>query len=435
MPLLDQAVRLTAGDSVANIPFNLFQQIVNIPNTEVEALNSSASSLFFTGSWWTPSATNIWGEDPGDPGHFMGLTNLMIPFKTISGLGSPEIDPDAAAAGTAGLGQQLALLAAAQLPPSASCDATWCAPVVPTSPITGFAGIDKTIWLASALSGTQHMPLFDGWFQVPLSDLMSGYTFPTVVSPSAGVGEGGSVPDGFGFAGTVDGPNGENLMPWSGLDFTFNPLGPFQSFYHSLLAPPAFGGFEILNIEELGRALQAVAAGSIVDFYPFVPGSPACAGTCAMPDALTTEGLLRAIDNFWPGNALIEQWLALNDAGLANGATPEQTEFATEFLHHNIFDLGNPLPSDPVNPEPFTVAAPVASLIQLMQDIGAQSFAQGMADVLSPPPSDVPAWLVETPAPFGVDPLMAGLMQFTHDSGVQGFFPALADLAGFEPAF
>lgn len=387
-PLLDQAVQLAAGDSILNVPFNLFQQLVNIPRTEVEALNSSARSLLFTGNWWTPSATNIWGEDPGDPGHFMGLTNLMIPFKAISGLGSPEIDPDAAAAGTAGLGQQLALLAAAELPASASCDATWCAPVVPTSPITGFTGIDQTIWFAAALTGTQPVPLFNGWFQVPLSDLTSGYTFPTVVSPSAGVGAGGSVPDGFGFAGTVDGPNGENLMPWSGLHFTLNPLGPFHNFYNSLLAPPSVGGFEILDLEELGRAVQAVAAGTVVDFYPFVPGSPACAGACDLPDWLTTAGIIRGIDSFWPGNTLIQQWLTLNEAGLANAATPDQIDFATEFLQQGGFDLGNPLPSDPVNPEPFTVAAPIASLIELMQDSGVQGFAQALADGIGPAPAD-----------------------------------------------
>lgn len=398
MPVLHQAVRPAADDSVLNIGFNLFQQLVNIPSTEVDALNSSARSLLFTGNWWVPSATNIWGEDPGDPGHFMGLTNLLIPFKEISGLGSPEFDPDAAAAGTAGLGQQLALLAAAELPVSASCDATWCAPVVPTSPITGFTGIDQTIWFASALAGVQHVPLFDNWFQVPLSDLTTGYTFPTVVSPSAGVGEDGSVPDGFGFAGTVAGPNGEHLMPWSGMEFTFNPLGPFHNFYNSLLAPPSLDGFDILNPEELGRAVQAVAAGTIVDFYPFVPGSPACAADCDMPDWLTTEGLVRAIDNFWPGNALIGQWLALSDAGLANGATPEQIDFATEFLRHSLVDVGNPLPSDPVNPEPFSIAAPLLGLMQMMQDSGIHGFAQALADGAGSVPADFGA--------FGLDALL-----------------------------
>ena len=30
-------------------------------------------SLFFSGIWWVPSATNLWGTDPGDLGHYMGL--------------------------------------------------------------------------------------------------------------------------------------------------------------------------------------------------------------------------------------------------------------------------------------------------------------------------------------------------------------------------
>lgn len=384
--MVERAVRLVADGSLLNVPFNLFQDIVNIPSTEVEALNVSASSLFFTGNWWSPSATNIWGEDPGDPGHFMGLTNLLIPFPEISGLGSPEIDPVADANGTAGLGQQLALLAAAELPASASCDATWCAPVVPTSPITGFSGIDQDIWLLSILTGMQQFPLVDNWFQVPLSDLLDGYTFPAVENPSAGVGPNGSVPDGFGFAGTVDGPNGENLMPWSGADFTFNPLGPFQNYFNSLMAAPDYTAFQLPDVEELGRALQAVAAGSVIDFYPWVPGSPACAGACEMPEGLTSAAIVRGIDSFWPGNPLIEQWLALTDTGQANGATPEQIDFAAEYLHgqHTAFDLDNPLPSDPANPEPFDVAPAMLSLIEFMKDSGMQAFAAELAALDGP---------------------------------------------------
>ena len=70
-----------------------------------------------------PSATNIWGIDPGDLGHYMGVLDLLIPFPQISGLDQPEIDPTADANGTAGLAQQIGLLAAAELPTSSSCDA------------------------------------------------------------------------------------------------------------------------------------------------------------------------------------------------------------------------------------------------------------------------------------------------------------------------
>src|SRR6476659_1899443 len=108
LPVLSIETRLVdAGDSILNIPFNLFQDFVNIPANEVGALNLLADSLFHTGTWVASSATNLWGEDPGDPGRFMALTDMLVPFSAISGLGQPEIDPVADAAGTAGLGQQV----------------------------------------------------------------------------------------------------------------------------------------------------------------------------------------------------------------------------------------------------------------------------------------------------------------------------------------
>lgn len=397
---VERAVQLTAdGDSVLNIPFNLFQQLVNIPGTEVDALNLMARSLFYTGNWFTPSATNLWGEDPGDPGHFMATIDMLVPFKAISGLGSPEIDPEAMANGTAGLGQQLALLVAAELPVSASCNADWCAPLVPATEITGFTAIDRTIWTLATATGVQPFPLFTNWFQVPVSDLMSGdFTFGDVVNPSHGVGPDGSVPDGFGFPGTVAGPDGEHLMPWSGLDFTFNPLGPVQNFYNSLLAPPDMSGFDIPTVEEIGRAVQAFTAGMVVDFNPYVAGSPACVMDCLLPGhgALSTEGIVRSIGNAWPGNPLIDQWLAEAAGGTANGPTAHQTDFAIQFMQgqQQNFDLGNPLPSDPPDtidhPAPFDVSPVMAGLIEMMKDNGVRDFAQSFADWIGFDPDNNP---------------------------------------------
>src|SRR5690625_4488254 len=68
--LVGQALRLLDAESLLNVPFNLFQDIVNVPQTEIEAMQQLADSLLYSGTWWTASATNIWGEDPGDPGHF-----------------------------------------------------------------------------------------------------------------------------------------------------------------------------------------------------------------------------------------------------------------------------------------------------------------------------------------------------------------------------
>src|SRR5690625_2839435 len=147
---------VSAGDSLLNVPLNLFQAMVNIPNTEVGAITELGNSLIYTGNWWSPSATNIWGEDPGDPGHFMGVIDMMFPFSQISGQGSPEpgapgFDWDEAAAGHLGLGQQFTLLADAEIPVSASSDADYSAPLLPSSEITGSAYLDHNAWFFAAL--------------------------------------------------------------------------------------------------------------------------------------------------------------------------------------------------------------------------------------------------------------------------------------------
>ncbi len=145
--------RLVDTDSVLNIPVNLFDDIANIPNTEVGAVDIFSDSLFFSGDWWVPSATNLWGTDPGDLGHYMGLIDMAIPFQEISGQDQPEIDPTADADGTAGLAQQISLLAAAELPTSASCDAETCAPMTPPDVITGSTAFDRLIGFLDAITG------------------------------------------------------------------------------------------------------------------------------------------------------------------------------------------------------------------------------------------------------------------------------------------
>ena len=74
-------------------------------------------------------------------------------------------------------------------------------------------------------------------------------------------------------------------MPWSGTTFKWDPLLPLKSFYDSLTADPdttgVFGtGVHIPSLAEIGRAFQSLLAGLVVDFNPFVPGSPVCPGIC-----------------------------------------------------------------------------------------------------------------------------------------------------------
>jgi len=118
-------VALAASSSILNIPFNLFQAIVNIPYNEVQALNVLSDGMFLGGPWFVASNTNIWGVDPADPPKFEAAAFLLVPFPALSGLGAGEFDWDA------GLGQQLAGLAAAELQVNKDCVVGVCLPFTP----------------------------------------------------------------------------------------------------------------------------------------------------------------------------------------------------------------------------------------------------------------------------------------------------------------
>ncbi|MEO9201862.1 MAG: hypothetical protein ABI253_05650, partial [Mycobacterium sp.] len=262
LTVAERAVQLAAEGSLLNVPFNLFQDLVNIPHNEIQAIESLGNSLFFSGVWLAASGTNIWGEDPGDPGHFMAIIDMMLPFRELSGQGSPapgygDFSWDDAAAGHLGLSQQIVLMLNAQIPVSASSDADWSGPLLPSAPITGYVPIDQLLWNALIWSGAQPYPMINDWFKVPFSDLQDGYTFGDAVNPSAGVGEYGAVPtddvyqlpgthpqtvdQGFGLNedGYALNANGNviQLMPWSGQEFKLDLAYPFQHFWESLQAP------------------------------------------------------------------------------------------------------------------------------------------------------------------------------------------------------
>ncbi len=176
------AVRLVDTFNPLDVPVNLFYDILNIPYNEVQALDADAESLFFSGTWAVTSSTNIWGIDPGDPGHFQAGTDLLFPFPALSGMTGDinagnydffgnEYDWNA------GLGQQLTGLVAAEAPVNAFCAAEGCTPIAATSPITGGQPIDSLLWWEGILTGLQKFPLINNWFQVPLSQLFNGYDF------------------------------------------------------------------------------------------------------------------------------------------------------------------------------------------------------------------------------------------------------------------
>ncbi|MEB3030793.1 hypothetical protein [[Mycobacterium] nativiensis] len=450
MTAVERELLLVSGaDSLLNVPLNLFQALANVPSTELGAMTILGNSLIYSGNWWSPSATNIWGEDPGDPGHFMGIVDMMFPFTQISGQGSPEpgapgFSWDDAAAGHLGLGQQLSLLADAELPTSASSDADYSAPLLPSSEITGSAFLDHNLWFFAALSGLQPYPLFQNWFQVSPAELFNGYTFPTVINPSMGVGTDsagnpdGSVPSDptLGFVGThpatpadianlpqdaatqsegihvvpgtdqVVNGNGNpvNLMPWSNETFKLDPLYPFQNFWNSLQAPVDLNtyasGFQIPTLDDIGRALQTLTAGQIIAYDPSSPGDPFCGTTCLANPSMTPPALVSELDKMWPGNPYIEDWLTQANAdsplnafyGMANGPTPHQVD-VNNALSQSLqqwFDVGNPSPDNP--------------------------------------PANI-----DTPIAFVPSPAMQQLIDLMQQTGVQQTFADLANLAGYQP--
>jgi len=343
-PVSSIATRLV---DFTDIPVNLFNDIVNIPFNEVQGFDVLSNSLFFSGDWWVPSAVNLWGTDPGDLGHYMGLLDVLIPFSSISGLDQPEIDPVADAAGLAGLAQQIGLFAAAELPVSASCDAETCYPMTPPNVITGSTGFDRDIGFLQAFFGqatdahNQPFGLFSNWFQVQFAELANGtFTFgkgdPGIIDPSPGTGPAGEVPDGYGFFGTTDPTEGNaGFMPWDGITFKLNLLGPFENFFNSLLADPSSNPIEIPTITEIGQAFQNFAAGSVIAFDPFLMGSPACPALCDLPANLTQTALVQDILSWDPSNTTIQAWLD----GANNNATMFQQEAAVALLQTGQFNL------------------------------------------------------------------------------------------------
>jgi len=363
-----------AAASLLNVPVNLVTDLVNVPYNEVQALNELSSSLLFSGPWFVASATNIWGVDPGDPGHFMSVIDLLVPFPALSGLGLGELNQN-------GLGQQVWQLAAAELPVNGYCAASGCPPNMPTSPITGITWVDQWLWDLASATGQLRFPLIDNFFKVPLSQLASGFTFgpnsPDYADPS-----GPAYPE-FGFLGTteVTGPNGpEYLMPWANTTFALDLSEPFQNFFTSLMADPSTNPIQLPDPVEVGRTLQALLAALVVAFDPTTAGSPLCAGDCSfLPAALNYPRIVQSIGNAWPGNSLIDEWLTAYDNNRANVPTAAQIQATVMALQQGFWDFGNPNP-----PPELTTGFNPSTLAPLFRNLWTTLD-------LNPPPLAVPA--------------------------------------------
>lgn len=348
------AVSLVDSSSLMNVPLNLFYDFVNIPANELHAIQFFTDNLFMAGPWFVVSPTNLWGVDPGDPTHFMSVTNFLVPFPALSGMNAPETDF------TGGLGQQLWGFMAAELPTSASCDALACQPELPVSPVTGMSGIDFWAWLPEMLQrGTTQdelFPLFANWINVPFNDLLNGYTFNPSFDGSTDPSGAVHPFTGWGIMeGGIPGTGPGDAMPWSGLTYTFEPWVPFENFFNSLMAAPPTDGIGGTGIDslyadptEIARIFQAFAAGNMM-FDPFTPGSPFCPGQCS--SVTDYPQLIQDINNSWPGNPVIQEWLTAYGNGTANVPTEAQIQNSIALLQDKSFwDFQNPSPPDNINP-------------------------------------------------------------------------------------
>ncbi len=254
-------VRL-AADSIANVPLNLAIDLINVPANEIEALNHWSDALQAGDSWWLKTPTNVWGWDPGNPPMLEALVAVLVPFPLISGNGGvpPGIDindPQKITANTPGsyfggsappgtLGYILNVIVAAETPMHAGC---------------GFTCDD----VLGALSG---------YFQVPVADILNGYTFPT-----------------------IENPNDPSYPPaWSGATVPpIDPTEPFTNYLASLTRDPAENPIKTVSLPDVLNVVRRLNDSATVAFNPWFPGSYLITGFPTYDSGILLQGLTDGI--------------------------------------------------------------------------------------------------------------------------------------------
>lgn len=257
IPTSRVAVQLTADGDLANVPLNLLYAIINVPANALKAIDAFAYSQFFSGPWLVPSETNIWGIDLGDPQRIQALVDMLVPIPALS---KP-------------LGEQLIGFLQAEMPTHTACDTMFCS-------------LDG--WMA----------LLQGYGRVPISELRSGYTFPTegptITDPH------GAVDGALGFPGTAIGSDGSDVYPWAGTTFTLDLGKPWADFWTSLTADPS--DHPLVSMPNVFQVLIDLATSWYVMLNPFLPGgtyipafpwldtdAPAAADFSALVDGVAGE--------------------------------------------------------------------------------------------------------------------------------------------------
>jgi hypothetical protein len=406
------ATQLVDAESLANVPLNLFYDLINIPANELYATQFFTDNLFMAGPWFVVSPTNLWGVDPGDPTHFMSVVNFAVPFPALSGMNSPETDF------SAGLGQQLWGFVASELPTNSGCAEASCLPLEPSSPITGLQGVDFYIWLNQILSGQEKFPLFNNWLDAQYTNgqyffnpSADGSTDPTnsvasgLVHPFQGWSSASDpLLGGQGIPGTGPG----DAMPWSGETYTFQPWVPFENFFNSLMAAPPTTGLDGTGIDpiyadptQIAQTLQAFAAG-LMFFDPFTPGSPFCPGECTSVTSagLDYPNLIKDIGNMMPGNPVINEWLTAYANGTANVPSEATIQNSIALLqNHNFWDFQDAPYVGNNAPGTFDLATLAPEFHQFWTELGftvppladASSYPADVSEILGPLASMMPA--------------------------------------------
>jgi hypothetical protein len=327
---------------IDDIPINLFDDILSIPYNELEGggLASVADSFLFTGTWWVPSSTNLWGIDPGDPSH-IALIDNFLPFTAFT-----DGFTNSAGVYEPGLNYEFDGLLAAELPFSSSCDAETCFPMTPPEVITGSTPLDRDIGFFETLIGKSGNTLFSNFYKVPISDLLHGYTFDSTdpsgaVNPETGLGLTALGNSGNPFEG---GTGANDAVPWDGLTYKLNLLQPLETFYESLTQAPATDGVagtgvEVPTIEGVAHTFENLFAGMIIDFDPFTEGSPACPAACT--GVVTPAQLVADISKLDPSNTTLSTWVTdynINPA-LVNEPTQPDIDASVALLQTGEYNL------------------------------------------------------------------------------------------------
>ena len=269
--LTSMAVRLVDADSILNIPYNIFADIVNIPYTESLALQEYAYALgpadsiggvegwippgtadagiatnfdgvqgvgdYYavggTGSWWMESMGNTWGWDNGNWPQVDALLHFVLPLQWTEGLANS----------VQSVGQ------------SSLIDGSVVNCEFQCSDVAGYLGGWLT-HLGDAFNSPYPTTITD---TIPVDGAGSG-TFPNGV-PNPG-------PLGF-----------EHTAIWSGqpmeLDgHAFNPLlAPFEAIWQNAIEAPSQNPIELPNIGDVFHSVAQLGQDIFNDFDPFIQGS------------------------------------------------------------------------------------------------------------------------------------------------------------------